>query len=484
MGSSEAETVTIKVTHAGQTKRANFPRAELSYESLCDWMTAAFAMPVPLNHAPQPGCMMPRLAYRDPEGDAVTLSSNDELQEALRLKAAGAPLALQITFPRLRERWHRMAAQAAPAPECLMNAEPELCQAAQVAATSEESPADTPVADASAASKPSAEMEDVGARRRAIQAWRAAIAEARVNGTPLPPHPLLGLNHPVFRRHGHGAAPAHPPCAPHNEESCAANGIHGAQDAHRGPFPHHPHHGAAHHWAPRHPHAGPWVPTHTPAFGMPYPGMWPQAPIAAPYAYPLWSPFQAGVTPAPTSVPTAPAPSAPGETRERVGLARRGGHKECEDPIVRILSVLIGVLVFAIAAEFSPLRNQASAFSVFVYAVGASLAFVCRRRLRKLMKKQRKANQHQQQASPIDAPAAAAPSVVISAPIPTAPPAPLAVPSAPLDVPIAPIRRCARRRAEQAAQAAPVDNSSVSIEPFTPHAGFHAHPHLHLHRRG
>lgn len=101
--------VSIKVTHGAITTRATFKVADLTYETLNEWVKASFALPsVAAADSAAPGGPVSRLVYRDPEGDSVSLTSTDDLMEALRLLPADTDvLALHLSFPHPRHRWHR-----------------------------------------------------------------------------------------------------------------------------------------------------------------------------------------------------------------------------------------------------------------------------------------------------------------------------------------------------------------------------------------
>lgn len=201
--STEQPMQTVKVTHCGQTKRTEFSRDNLTYESLCAWLTTAFGVTVDGVTPP-----IPRIVYRDPEGDIVSVSSTSELLDAVRLVASNGVLVLQLTFPRPRDRWYRQAATGsfgnlevhATDNDAETSAEASEAQEPKVEASTEQSavnPSSEAPVNPSVGKTP---KEELVARRQALVAWRAAVAEARQNGTDLPPHPFLGMDHPIHHR--------------------------------------------------------------------------------------------------------------------------------------------------------------------------------------------------------------------------------------------------------------------------------------------
>lgn len=204
MSSEQQPMQTVKVNHCGQTKRTEFARANLTYENLCAWLTTAFGVTVDGVTPP-----IPRIVYRDPEGDIVSVSSTAELLDAVRLVASNGVLVLQLTFPRPRDRWYRHAANGsfgnldvhATDNDVEAPVEANEAQEPKSEGASETSDVDPSAAAParSIAGKPA--KEEIVARRQALVAWRTAVAEARQNGTDLPPHPFLGMDHPVHHRY-------------------------------------------------------------------------------------------------------------------------------------------------------------------------------------------------------------------------------------------------------------------------------------------
>ena len=242
---TEEGMITIKVAHCGQTKRTTFKKTELTYESLTDWIVSAFGLQAPLNASPA------RLAYRDPEGDVISIDSSDELSEALRLTPENAILSLHLSFPRPRgERWFaRMCAEHAMADEAAAALSPQApasrfsTGAADATAASSQGDAagdsssaapldETAAAAAAAAASAQDKAPELGwcERRRAWKAaWKARMAEARASGAFPPGAAGFAFDGPQHHGPHHGPHPH-----PHHH-----HGRHGMM----GPGPHHgPHH--------------------------------------------------------------------------------------------------------------------------------------------------------------------------------------------------------------------------------------------------
>ena len=297
MGTDDMEThsgrseISVKVTHGGVTKRTSFKVAELTYETLRDWVNASFAFPSPVLAAPgtagsaAPGGPVSRLVYRDPEGDAVSISSTEELKEALRLLPADADLlALHLSFPRPRERWlrHMMMAGAegeAPGADFSRRCRFAFPGAPATPAAAEE--AEETINDGSATNNGPAhpphpagfgfgsggfggrcgfggrphhlmDHEAWEARREACMARREARREARAAASAA--GAATNANCPFMAgaagdddfeapEHPHGA---HGPFGPHHGFGFGRHGF-GPRGPHHGPMGPGPHHGGPHH---------------------------------------------------------------------------------------------------------------------------------------------------------------------------------------------------------------------------------------------
>lgn len=140
------ESITVKVTHAGQTRRNTFKRCDFNYEVLREWILASFGV------ALDP--LVTRLSYKDPESDVISIGSNAELGEAVRLTNHPEILGLTLSFPRPRERGNRFG--------------PENSAAEQTAASESPTTAETSPSD----------MTGRWARRAAWRAARQASVES------------------------------------------------------------------------------------------------------------------------------------------------------------------------------------------------------------------------------------------------------------------------------------------------------------------
>lgn len=203
MSAEQQSMQTVKVTHCGQTKRTEFSYGNFNYGNLCAWLTTSFGVTVDGTTPP-----IPRLVYRDPEGDIVSVSSTSELLDAARLVTNNGALMLQLTFPRPRDRWHRFAATGGfgnlETPEAFndydLPVEANEAQETKTETSTEKSVEEPSIVSAVNHPAGKRSKEELAARRQALVAWRTAIAEARQNGTDLPPHPFLGMDHPVHHR--------------------------------------------------------------------------------------------------------------------------------------------------------------------------------------------------------------------------------------------------------------------------------------------
>lgn len=411
MGSSgDSDVVTVKVTHLGQTKRTTFKRGELTFETLRDWISASFGVPASLMHGqPQSDaacahhaaaggaqCNAARLVYRDPEGDVISISTTEELNEAMRLKSEenDAPLALQLTFPRMRERWQRMAlanggTDAAWTEAHIQGARQETVADADVAAAEGSSPSS--VASEAPVPENVATADDPLERRRARLAAKLAQVEARRNGQGHhgghhAGHHGAGSEHP----HGFGPHPGHGHGFGHHHMG-GGFGPHGGP--HGGPGGFGPHHGG---FGPHHPmrHGGPHHAGFQPDWNRHWNGPW-----AQPWAQP-WGPFQPGqfqpmhpsfeahfAQPA-VPQPAAAAPASPAEDRHGWFGGRR---KECDEARqlrmynVAIFLALLSVVFYYCFSSFGRVLGPLCA------AGSAAVTFAVRRRHVKAMKWRKRA---------------------------------------------------------------------------------------------
>lgn len=449
MESATARTdISVKVTHGRMTKRTTFKVAELTYDALRDWVNASFAFPSPLL-APStagtaaPGGPVTRLVYVDPEGDHVTISTTEELGEAVRLMSADVDvLALHLSFPRPRERWHRhmMGAGAFPG-----------FDNAPGSAEANEEAGDAPAAPGFGGAHPFGfggrcgrggfgfrgfggrhhhpDMENAegweercAARRARCEARRAAAAAADANtdapanfddeeAAEMPEH--FGRGFGRRHHHHHGFGGPHGPHGPHGfggPREFGRGGHHGF--GRHGPHgPHHsfggpqrpdfagPHHAGPHHAAPHHAPGAHF-------FGSFHPGAMPPFPqyheMNAPFA-------QANFCPRGRAAPLHRAEDATTEAVDAVprghgrehhhgrhgfGLfgfggrdaLRHGDREHADRRTLRMLTIICGLALAALVLEFYHKH-----IGIYFMAAVVVVAFWARRSHRKVIKHTRRA---------------------------------------------------------------------------------------------